>query len=333
MARREPRVVAGTVANMAVRCFLMDVSELVSRSFTDEDYEAAKKFFNGCCAYSGQPLEKGRAAKDHAIPINKSSCGLHLPGNVVPSLKSENAAKGDRDFRDYLEDDGKIQKIEEWLAKNEYFKHIELLEAKLGPLQLHCERIHSLAGDLSIRNRAYLASALGVDLDDRTALPITYYTDRECDENTFKKAFLEAGSAWVVVLYGDGSTHWREWRADKLSKDSVISVNLRNWTDFKTANWRNLGIEQVRLVLREPDSTWKNRTKKRDLKTELAGKFAAPQDAAEASLVMSKLVKSEPKLLPKAVSPMAATPKAGEPQLSCDQVAGAVGDDPALQDG
>lgn len=95
-------------ANAAVRAVLRRLSGTLGR-WAEEEKQATIDYFNGCCAYSDTPFERGENGAyigvqwDHATPENKEHCGLTLKGNMFPVTKTENANKGgDTSFEEYL---------------------------------------------------------------------------------------------------------------------------------------------------------------------------------------------------------------------------------------
>lgn len=88
-------------------------------SFNQKDWEATKEHFSHRCAYCG--LDADELVIEHAIPINKVSLGEHRLGNLVPSCRACNSAKGDKDFRVFLEGNGEaIARIEEYMDSRNY---------------------------------------------------------------------------------------------------------------------------------------------------------------------------------------------------------------------
>jgi len=98
------------------------LSNLGEDSFKKSDWDRAKEeYFSNRCAYCGAYCRGSEELQmDHAIPINKSSLGEHRLGNLVPSCKDCNSKKGAKDFREFLDDEGKISKIEEYMARKGY---------------------------------------------------------------------------------------------------------------------------------------------------------------------------------------------------------------------
>lgn len=88
-------------------------------SFNQKDWEATKEHFSHRCAYCA--VDADELLIEHAIPINKVSLGEHRLGNLVPSCKACNSAKGDKDFRVFLKgNDEAIARIEEYMDSRNY---------------------------------------------------------------------------------------------------------------------------------------------------------------------------------------------------------------------
>jgi len=104
----------GDAQNALIRNIL---SNLGKESFNKDDWDRTKEYFSNRCVYCS---DSKSLQMDHAIPINKSSLGEHRLGNLVPSCKDCNSKKGAKDFREFLDDEGKISKIEEYMASKHY---------------------------------------------------------------------------------------------------------------------------------------------------------------------------------------------------------------------
>ena len=105
----------GNAQNLVIRNILSNLGE---ESFNKNDWQETKAIFGNQCAYCGA---EGSLVMEHAIPINKKALGEHRLGNLVPSCKQCNAAKADRDYRDFLSNDpDRIQKIDAYMEKCNY---------------------------------------------------------------------------------------------------------------------------------------------------------------------------------------------------------------------
>lgn len=114
----------GVSQNALVRYLL---SNLGFERFGEVDWAAVRDVdFDGACAYCGQ---EGRVTFDHAVAINRLHLGEHRLGNLVPACNKCNAAKSNKDYRDFLstmfEDDpsraaSRIELIEAHASKRGY---------------------------------------------------------------------------------------------------------------------------------------------------------------------------------------------------------------------
>ena len=87
------------------------------RGITKEQWLEMMKFFDWCCAYSGEYLGDQRTI-DHIISLNEG--GEHEPWNCVPMLRKYNCSKHSYDFIDwYMKqnffDIDKLLKIYDWI--------------------------------------------------------------------------------------------------------------------------------------------------------------------------------------------------------------------------
>lgn len=62
-------------------------------SFTKEQWEECKSYFDNKCCYCGKELP---LSQDHFIPLSKG--GEYTHNNIIPACKSCNSSKGNRDF-------------------------------------------------------------------------------------------------------------------------------------------------------------------------------------------------------------------------------------------
>src|SRR5438552_18024986 len=79
--------------------------------------------------YTGESVTRATAVMDHAIPINKKDCGLHLFGNLVPCTRDANDRKHYRHYREFLMNSPeRLERIEEWLRRTAYLKRAEAMK-------------------------------------------------------------------------------------------------------------------------------------------------------------------------------------------------------------
>ena len=105
----------GNAQNLLVRNILSNVGE---ESFGPAHWQGVIDDFDRRCAYCGQ---EGELLMDHVVPINKQSLGEHRLGNLVPSCRTCNANKGDKNFRAFLSPyPDRIAQIEAHMDRHNY---------------------------------------------------------------------------------------------------------------------------------------------------------------------------------------------------------------------
>lgn len=164
---------------MFIRVLLGDAGELV-RGLSDEQWAKTLDCFGHRCAYTGEELKDGNAEQEHAIPINREHCGLHLYGNVVPATREANRSKRGLHFRDFVDDATRLEKIERFLEDTGYFERAK----PFAGLQAYCQTQYEVIGALCKANRAYL----------NKLLPATKYSLK---------------SAWMGSLENAEEDRWR----------------------------------------------------------------------------------------------------------------------------
>jgi 5-methylcytosine-specific restriction endonuclease McrA len=95
--------------------------------FTGSDWQYALDYFNGCCAYCGNPPGLwNRLAVEHYIPVTDPGCPGTVPTNIVPACQSCNSSKHDALPDEWLERQfGKRQAAIIKAAIERYFKSLE----------------------------------------------------------------------------------------------------------------------------------------------------------------------------------------------------------------
>lgn len=88
-------------------------------TFTNEEWEVTKNHFMNKCAYCGS--EQCDLTRDHVLPISKG--GYNVQSNIVPSCKSCNSSKKDKDMEIWFKshefyDENRLQKIYDWMNQN-----------------------------------------------------------------------------------------------------------------------------------------------------------------------------------------------------------------------
>lgn len=121
------------ISNNAVRILLQKIGELYdeAREFdrfvpNAKQKDSLLEFFGNKCCYCGAGIERNSLSKDHLIPINRDSLGLHAWGNVVPCCKICNTERNKQNWREFTvkkssADAGeRIKRIEEFVSQQRY---------------------------------------------------------------------------------------------------------------------------------------------------------------------------------------------------------------------
>ena len=121
-------------ANQAVRVFLGELGKEYDKKrgykpmgSGEKTRATIKSFFNSKCCYCGTDLGK-KWEMDHLIPSNKSKCGLHAWGNVVPACTDCNNRRSDVEWEYFLtitckndaEFDERYKRINDFVAHYNY---------------------------------------------------------------------------------------------------------------------------------------------------------------------------------------------------------------------
>ena len=243
MARQTRRTNPGDAANAFVRVILSDAGAMLG-GLTEEEWGKTLEWFHGRCAYTGDKLDEGELERDHAIPMNRAHCGLHLYGNVVPATKDANRRKAGKHYREFVEEEDRLECIDEFLRTSLYWERV----ADFGDLQRYCDAQYRVIDALCRVNRKYLASLRPAveDTDEETETNGTQRASREhtgadalpieldpSPEATFRSALLRQGHAWIVEIYRDGRREVRRWKAARMSESSGIFGNLRSQPRYR----------------------------------------------------------------------------------------------------
>lgn len=256
VAQQTRRWNPGDAANAFVRVILSDAGAALG-GLSDTEWDRTRKWFGGRCAYTGDALVDGRMDRDHAIPMNRTHCGLHLYGNVLPVTKEANRRKGGKHYRDFVEDPDRLERVECFIRESEYWGRASVL----GDLQRYCEAQYSSIDALCRVTQKYLASLLPKDLDDGPGsgpepldssrregdtLPITLDPPGEA----FKAALLLKREARIFEIHRDGRTVERRWNASNMSESANVVGNLRSRPRYRRDAWRRLGIQSLTVSVK-----------------------------------------------------------------------------------
>ena len=253
-------------ANAFVRVILTIAGDLLSEEghFTKAEWEKTRKFFNDRCAYTG---DDGKLEVDHAIPMNRDYCGLHLYGNLVPAMRGANSGKRGKTYAEYLGDDtpenrNRKERIDQFMHESGYAEKA----AKLGDLRKYCESQYDAIRSLSGVSKRYLESLLPSpenenpsDSKNSNGKNVTYSNgdtlqitlDPESPKE-FKDAFLKNRNAYITVHYMDGRQETSRWQATRILPSSNIIGNLRSRPQFRQKEWQKRRIAKVAVSIQKP---------------------------------------------------------------------------------
>ena len=155
MTQQSRRWNPGDAANVFVRVLLSDAGAMLGGPEEDE-WRKTLEWFDGRCAYTGQTLGDGETERDHAIPMNRTHCGLHFYGNVVPATQEANRRKAGTHYREFIQDRNRLERIDAFLRVSRYRERV----AAFGNLHRYCEAQYRAIDALCRVNRQYLSSPL-----------------------------------------------------------------------------------------------------------------------------------------------------------------------------
>ena len=261
MAKQTRKWNPGDAANVFVRVILSDAGTRLG-GLTDAEWRQTLEWFDGRCAYTGDVLIDDLMERDHAIPMNRSHCGLHLYGNVLPATKQANRQKTGKHYREFVEAPDRLGRIESFIRESGYWERVSVF----GDLQRYCEAQYRSIDALCRVSRQYLDSLLPEDLDVGPAsgpesdappvvrragetLPITL--DPPTVE-AFRNALLRKGEARILEIHRDGRTIERRWNASSMTERSNVLGNLRSRPRYRSGAWKPLGIQSLAVSVRLP---------------------------------------------------------------------------------
>ena len=175
----------GDAANAFVRVILSDAGEKLG-GLTPTEWDDTFRWFGGRCAYTSDALVAGRMDRDHAIPMNRKHCGLHLYGNVLPATKEANQRKAGEHYRHFVEDRDRLEQIESFVRESGYWERVSVF----GDLQRYCEAQYRSIDALCRVNQQYLASLLPEDLtgSEATRKPVDFNRVIPRKEDTLRRS-------------------------------------------------------------------------------------------------------------------------------------------------
>ena len=261
MAKQTRRWNPGDAANVFVRVILSDAGAQLG-GLTETEWDETSKWFGWRCAYTGDALVDGQMDRDHAIPMNRAHCGIHLYGNVLPATKEANRQKAAKHYRDFVEDPDRLARIESFISESGYWERVSVF----GDLQRYCEAQYRSINALCQVNRDYLASLLPEDVDDGprgdpepSGLPsgnpargdTLLITLDPPTAGAFKDALLRKREARILEIHRDGRTIELRWNASNMSESSNVIGNLRSRPRYRKGAWKRLGIQSLTVSVKQ----------------------------------------------------------------------------------
>ena len=259
MAQQTRRWNPGDAANVFVRVILSDAGMMLG-GLTDLEWDQTLAWFGGRCAYTDEVLVEERTDRDHAVPMNRIHCGLHLYGNVLPAAREANRLKAGAHYRDFVVNPERLERIESFVKEAGYWDRVSVF----GDLQRYCDSQYRSIDALCRVNRQYLTSLLPKDLEEGTecdpapsdpelsqegdTLPIVL----EPSPEAFRDALLRTRRAWIVEVHRDGRRIRQPWDARRMSESSNVIGNLRSRPRYRRDAWKRLGIQSVVVSVRRP---------------------------------------------------------------------------------
>lgn len=259
MAKQIKKTNPGDAANAFVRCILSQAGTLLG-GLSENEWKRTLKRFHGRCAYTGETLAKNGLERDHAIPMNRSHCGLHLFGNVLPATRSANRKKASKHYREFLKDDPeRLDRIERFVRQSGYHERV----AELGDLGRYSRAQYRTITKLCEVNENYLRSLLPEELEETGpedpsqpdapggmhesgTLPIVFKPSGD----GFRKRLLKEGEAWITEIYRDRAVERLHWNAGNMSETSNVIGNIRSRPRYRKGNWERLGIKSLQVSVR-----------------------------------------------------------------------------------
>ena len=261
MAQQTRKWNPGDAANAFVRVILSDAGAMLG-GLTETEWDETLGWFDGRCAYTGQELAEGRLERDHAIPMNRTHCGLHLFGNVLPAAREVNRQKAGKHYRDFVQDRGRLDRVEAFVRVSNYWDRVSVFD----DLQGYCEAQYRAVDALCRVNKRYLENLLPVALErdgEGETEPPELGTNRIQEDvlpislnpspaESFRKALLREKRAWIVETHRDGRQVVRRWEAGNMSAASNVIGNLRSRPRYRKGAWKQLGIESLTVSIQRP---------------------------------------------------------------------------------
>ena len=135
------------ISNAALRVFLEQIGAEYDKErgyqpykggIKGADFQQVSEFFGHACCYCGTKFSgTTKPCQDHLVPINKSECGLHAWGNIVPACRECNAEKHGRDWKEFIlaraakdiDHQTQAKRIKQYVSKYKYDPATDVADA------------------------------------------------------------------------------------------------------------------------------------------------------------------------------------------------------------
>lgn len=122
------------ISNSAIRIFLHRVGSEYDRmrgykpfSVNRPEWKETLEFFDNRCCFCEKKLRKGYSGKDHLIPTNRTSLGLHAWGNIAPCCSTCNSKKHHQHWEIFVKGKAGVRaKIRKFMKKFRYDVRLEI---------------------------------------------------------------------------------------------------------------------------------------------------------------------------------------------------------------
>ncbi len=191
----------GDAANIFVRCMLCDLSDIIG-AFSEEDLQKTVEFFDYKCPYTGEDIrenyENNSCVLDHLVPQNRTSCGLHVYGNLIPTTASTNQRKAAKNYEEFILRDtegsaeqkqARIDKIHEFIRQSGYAEKV----ANIEEIKRVCQAKYDEIKQMLEAQKRQLADIAGVEIREVVQARVPRNNDANVSENEFIEWMIANG--------------------------------------------------------------------------------------------------------------------------------------------
>ena len=213
--------------NIAVRCFLNNFSK--NFNYFNEYYKnKTLEYFDYKCPYTDVELTSANMVKDHVIPFNTKSCGLHIFGNVLIVDKNANSRKSSKSLEDYLKNyPERLQKIKKFIKESGYLEIHEKYERYLCET---CNKLYEEVGS-TIRNQydsfyyKYLINNPEIKIQKSETRTSTSFDKPEIIDICYKNNFIINSDFTKAKRNKTGKFYWANPNKRYLLNDWILVLD------------------------------------------------------------------------------------------------------------